>query len=144
VRIESVPRALRCLQQLECHRQPRGSRAGPLGHSCAELHRERKVSSDWTCEEDALKVLSERQQQIRAGEADRSVSVTLGAVVERYLTFKADHGKRSLHEDKRILEKQILPAFGGGSYFGNSRRKRLHSMRSNASKKSARGRCGMS
>src|SRR6476660_6176443 len=78
--------------------------------------RERKVSSDWTCEEDAMKALSERQQQIRAGQTDRSVAVTLGAVVERYLKFKADHGKRSLHEDKRILEKQILPAFGSGLF----------------------------
>lgn len=76
--------------------------------------RERKVSSAWTYKEDALKALSERQQQIRAGETVRSISVTLGAVVERYLKFKADHGKRSLHEDKRILEKQILPAFGSG------------------------------
>jgi integrase len=40
--------------------------------------------------------------------------VTLGHVVERYLTFKADHGKRSLHEDKRIFEKQLVPAFGFG------------------------------
>lgn len=30
------------------------------------------------------------------------------------MKFKADHGKRSLHEDKRILQKQILPAFGDG------------------------------
>jgi integrase len=76
--------------------------------------RERKFSSAWISEEDALKALSERQQQIRAGETDRSVNVTLGAVVERYLKFKADHGKRSLSEDQRILEKQILPAFGAG------------------------------
>jgi integrase len=34
--------------------------------------------------------------------------------VERYLTLKADHGKRSLHEDKRIFEKQLVPAFGSG------------------------------
>jgi integrase len=76
--------------------------------------RERKFSSSWTSEEDALKELSERQQQIRTGESDRSIAVTLGTAVERYLKFKADHGKRSLHEDKRILEKQIVPAFGGG------------------------------
>lgn len=100
------------------------TRKGPLGKRVKHVafgytlyvngKRERKVSSDWTCEQDALKALSERQQQIRAEETDRSVAVTLGAVVERYLKFKADHGKRSLHEDKRILEKQILPAFGSG------------------------------
>ena len=28
--------------------------------------------------------------------------------------LKADHGKWSLQEDKRILEKQLLPAFGSG------------------------------
>jgi integrase len=38
--------------------------------------------------------------------------VTLGHAVERYLKFKADHGKRSLHNDKHIFEKQLLPAFG--------------------------------
>ena len=40
--------------------------------------RERKVSSAWTCEEDALKALSARQQQIRGGQTDRSVDVTFG------------------------------------------------------------------
>lgn len=39
MRIEPAPGALRGLQQLERHRQSRGSRAGPLGHSRAELHR---------------------------------------------------------------------------------------------------------
>lgn len=76
--------------------------------------RERKSSSAWTSEEDALKALSARQQQIRAGQTDRPTDVTFGHVVERYLKFKSDHGKRSLHEDKRILEKQLLPAFGAG------------------------------
>jgi integrase len=76
--------------------------------------RERKVSSAWTSEEDALKALSQRQQQIRAGETDRPANATLGQVVERYLTFKADHGKRSLHEDQRNLEKQFLSALGPG------------------------------
>lgn len=76
--------------------------------------RERKMSSAWTSEADALKALSERQQQIRAGQTDRPIEATLGQTVERYLKFKADHGKRSLHEDKRMLEKQLLPAFGEG------------------------------
>ncbi|HSL05557.1 MAG TPA: site-specific integrase [Nitrospiraceae bacterium] len=76
--------------------------------------RERKVSSAWTCEEEALKALSARQQQIRPGQTDRPADVTLGHVVERYLKFKSDHGKRSLHEDKRILEKQLLQTFGAG------------------------------
>lgn len=97
---------------------------GPLGKRVRHVafgytlaihgNRERKVSSAWTREEDALKALSARQQQIRAGQTDRPADVTLGHVVERYLKFKSDHGKRSLHEDKRILEKQLLPAFGAG------------------------------
>ena len=48
--------------------------------------RERKVSSDWTCGEDALKALSERQQQVQAGRTDKPVDVALGQAVERYLT----------------------------------------------------------
>ena len=59
--------------------------------------RERKVLSDWTCEEDALKALSERQEHIRVGRTDRPADVTLGHAVERYLKFKIDHGKRWLH-----------------------------------------------
>ena len=73
-----------------------------------------QVLSAWTSEEDALKALSARQQQIRGGQTDRSVDVTFGHVAERYLKFKSDHGKRSLHQDKWILEKQLLPAFGAG------------------------------
>jgi integrase len=76
--------------------------------------RERKFSSDWTSEEDALKALSERQQQIRGGQMDRPADVTFGHVVERYLKFKRDHGKRSVHQDQWILEKQLLPVFGDG------------------------------
>lgn len=76
--------------------------------------RERRSSSDWTTEEAALKALAERQQQIRGGQTDRPVDVTLGHIAERYLKFKSDHGKRSLHQDRWILEKQLLPFFGAG------------------------------
>lgn len=76
--------------------------------------RERKVSSTWLSKDDALKALSERLQQIGAGQTDRPIEATFSQTVERYLKFKADHGKRSLREDTRILEKQLLPAFGVG------------------------------
>ena len=76
--------------------------------------RERKFSSEWTSEELALKALSERQQQVRAGQTDRPADATLGQAVERYLKFKQDHGKRSLANDRHIFEKQLLPAFGSG------------------------------
>lgn len=65
---------------------------------------------------------------------DRPVEATLSQVVERYLTFKTDHGKRSLHEDKRILEKQLLPAFGPGCQFGNSQRRRSPSTKNTGSR----------
>ncbi|MEO8046924.1 MAG: site-specific integrase [Nitrospirota bacterium] len=76
--------------------------------------RERKVSSSWTSEGDAMKALSDRQQGVRAGQTVRPVDITLGQVVERYLKFKTDHGKRSIREDTRMFEKQLVPAFGGG------------------------------
>ena len=76
--------------------------------------RERKFSSGWTTKEEALEALSARQKQIRDGQTNRPVDVTLGHAVKRYLKFKADHGKRSLHNDRHIFEKQLLPAFGDG------------------------------
>ena len=127
--------------------------AGPLGKRVRHTafgytitvngKRERKVSSDWTCEEDALKALSERQQQVRAGQTDRPVDVTLGQAAERYLKFKSDHGKRSLHEDVRTLTKQVLP-FGAGPRFANSPRRRSPPSRSGGFSKSASVRCAMS
>jgi integrase len=72
--------------------------------------RERKFSSDWLCEADALKALTERQQQIQNGRLDRPANVTLGQAVERYLTFKA--AKRSLENDRQTFAKQLLPFFG--------------------------------
>lgn len=74
--------------------------------------RERKFSAAWTCEDDAVKALSTRQEQVRGGQTERPADVSLGQVVTRYLKLKADHGKRSLSEDRRILEKQMLPVFG--------------------------------
>lgn len=97
---------------------------GPLGKRARHVafgytlaingQRERKSSSAWTSEEDALKALNARQQLILGGQTDRPADVTFGHVAERYLKFKSDHGKRSLHQDKWILEKQLLPALGAG------------------------------
>ena len=72
--------------------------------------RERKISSAWQSEEDALKALSERQQQVRAGRLDRPANVTLGQAVERCLTVKAS--KRSVENDRFTFSKQLLPHFG--------------------------------
>ncbi|MEO7861989.1 MAG: site-specific integrase [Nitrospirales bacterium] len=74
--------------------------------------RERKVSSAWLSEGDAMKALSDRQEQIKLGRIDRPLDVTLGQAVERYLQYKQDHGKRSLQEDVRTIKRQLLPFFG--------------------------------
>jgi integrase len=40
------------------------------------------------------------------------ISRTLEQVIDEYLQYKADAGKRSLREDRRILTRRIVPAFG--------------------------------
>jgi hypothetical protein len=37
---------------------------------------------------------------------------TLGALAEEYLRYKTDRGKRSLREDRRIINTRLLPEFG--------------------------------
>jgi integrase len=99
------------------------SSTGPLGRKVTHTsygyslmvagHQERKSSSDWTTEADALEALATRQREIEAGQLDRPrQDRTLGAVVAEYLAHKANEGKRSLADDKIILERKILPAFG--------------------------------
>ncbi len=72
---------------------------------------ERKVSSAWQTEEAALAELAERQKDIAAGRTDRP-DRTLAELAEEYLRYKADHGKRSLKDDERIIRRRLLPAFG--------------------------------
>jgi hypothetical protein len=36
----------------------------------------------------------------------------LGQLSEEYLTYKEQHGKRSLREDRRILKTRLLPTLG--------------------------------
>ena len=59
-----------------------------------------------------------------------TVCRTLAEVAEEYLAHKADAGKRSLKEDRRILTKRILPAFGAEH---RPRRHRAHDRKSDAS-----------
>ncbi len=97
---------------------------GPLGKKVRHVaygytlmvngKREKKYSSSWTSEEDALKALSARLERVKAGQIDRPLDVTFGQVVKRYLEYKAEHGKRTVSEDKRILEKEFTIAFGAG------------------------------
>ena len=72
---------------------------------------ERKVSSAWMTESDALEALAQRQREVGAGQFER-VERTLGEVAEEYLKYKAEHGKRTVASDRRILEGRLLPALG--------------------------------
>jgi integrase len=74
---------------------------------------ERTVSGDWLTEADALEALAKRQREVGAGQLER-VDRTLGDVAEEYLRYKADHGKRSVDSDRRILNGRLLPALGAG------------------------------
>jgi len=74
--------------------------------------RERKFSGDWPTEADALTALAERQQAIGAGVLEPPAEKTLDAVKAEYLQYKRDHGKRTVKDDERILERVLLPAFG--------------------------------
>lgn len=78
----------------------------------AGAKRERKVSSEWLTEADALAALSERMKAIDAGQGTRPATRTLGELADEYLQYKADQGKRSLADDTRIVRRCLLPAFG--------------------------------
>jgi integrase len=95
--------------------------AGPTGRRVRHVaygytlmvngQRERKISSAWTTEAAALGALAERQQAIAAGAPD-CADRTLGELAEEYLRYKADHGKRTVVSDRRILTGRLLPALG--------------------------------
>ncbi len=72
---------------------------------------ERKVSSAWLTESDALAELAQRQAAIAAGKP-APAQKTLVAVVAEYLAHKANEGKRSLEDDRLILERKVVPALG--------------------------------
>jgi hypothetical protein len=72
--------------------------------------RERKASSDWLTEQDALTALTARLAAIESGQIDRPTERTFGQVATEYLAYKA--AKRSVASDTRILEGRLLPAFG--------------------------------
>jgi integrase len=72
---------------------------------------ERKASSGWLTEADALDALAQRQREVGAGVLVRAER-TLGELTAEYLAYKRDHGKRSVKDDERILERGLVPAFG--------------------------------
>jgi integrase len=74
--------------------------------------RERKFSSDWQTEGDALRALVARQEAVAAGRIEARPERTLAELASEYLAYKTDRGKRSTPEDARILATRLLPAFG--------------------------------
>ena len=76
--------------------------------------RERCVSSTWRTEGEALEALSQRLKAVQSGQITPRPDVTLGTLTAEYLTYKAAGGKRSLKDDKRILNNRLLPHFGPG------------------------------
>ena len=99
------------------------SSTGPLGRKVKHVaygytlmvhgKQERKVSSAWLTEAEALEALAKRQREVGAGILERAER-TLGEVAEEYLRYKADHGKRTVPSDRRILSGRLLPALGAG------------------------------
>jgi integrase len=71
----------------------------------------RKSSGEWTTRELALEALEARIRAAGVGLEPQQPKV-LREVVDEYLKFKEERGKRSLREDRRILKTRILPAFG--------------------------------
>jgi hypothetical protein len=65
--------------------------------------RERKVCSTWEAE-----ALTARLKEIDAGQLDRLRNATLRELADEYLTYKEQHGKRSISEDRRILNTRYL------------------------------------
>jgi integrase len=74
--------------------------------------RERKASSDWHTETEALSALNQRLQAIQSGDVTQRPEISLDALTERYLKYKTDQGKRSVKDDTRILRHCLLPYFG--------------------------------
>jgi integrase len=67
----------------------------------------RKFKRTWTRADAHAAMLA----AITKPESPAGASRTLGQLVDEYLTYKQDAGKRSLKEDRRILKTRILPAF---------------------------------
>lgn len=77
--------------------------------------RERRWSAAWAAETDALEALTHRLKDIEARQGTPPERKTLGEVAEEYLRYKANAGKRSLREDRRILTRRLLPTFGAAT-----------------------------
>jgi integrase len=98
------------------------SRRGPTGRKVTRTsygydltvngHRDRQYSAEWQTKPEAMEAMLARRRELEAGKIERPADRSLGQLAEEYLTYKEQHGKRSLREDRRILKKRLLPAFG--------------------------------
>src|SRR5262245_771685 len=70
-------------------------------------------SSAWLTEAEALDALAKRQREVGTRHLER-VERNLGEVVEEYLRYKGEHGKRTVASERRILEGRLMPALGPG------------------------------
>jgi hypothetical protein len=75
--------------------------------------RDRRISAEWLSEADALEAMAQRIKEVEAEQITKpDPNRTFGQLADEYLKYKADHGKRSLRDDRRILNTRLLPAFG--------------------------------
>ena len=93
---------------------PLGKRVRHTGYGFTLMvngKRERKMSSAWLSENDAMAALSARLEQVRNGRVDKPTDVSLGILAVEYVKYKTEQGKRSIREDARIIERYLLPTF---------------------------------
>ena len=86
---------------------PLGKRVRHTGYGFTLMvngKRERKMSSAWLSENDAMAALSARLEQVRNGRVDKPTDVTLGTLAVEYVKYKTEQGKRSIREDERIIK----------------------------------------
>jgi integrase len=97
-------------------RGPTGKRVRHVSygyHAMIAGQRVRCVPAEWSTEAEALEALNRRLADAAAGRTPKpAAEATLGALAEEYLRYKTARGKRSLHEDRRIIDKRLLPEFG--------------------------------
>ena len=71
---------------------------------------ERVVKAEWS-RDDARAELVKRLEEVGQGRTAPSTT-TFRQLAAAYLEFKAASGKRSMREDRRIMNKRLVPAFG--------------------------------
>jgi integrase len=71
----------------------------------------KRFSADWLTKEDALQARAAALLQ-RDAPVVSIENVSLGRLRDEYLKIKEQDGKRSLKEDRRILNKHVVPTFG--------------------------------